>query len=85
MTLHQKLEQLFEAVLNEPVVLTDDTAPVSLPGWDSVAHINLMFSLEQEFGIQFSGSELSDVQTVGELKQLLREKTTAGGSAHARA
>ena len=85
MTLHQRLEQLFEAVLNQPVVLTDDTAPVSLPGWDSVVHINVMFSLEQEFGVQFSAREMSEIHTIGDLKALIRRKTMMDGSPQAHA
>lgn len=80
MMLHERLEQLFEGVLNEPVRLTDDIWIDRLPGWDSVAHINLMFSLEQEFGIELSNREMSELQTVGDLKRLLRDRATAGSA-----
>jgi acyl carrier protein len=81
MTLQERLEQTIEGLLNQQVVLTDDTPIAGLPGWDSVTHINLIFSLEQEFGIEFSTREMSDVQTVGDLKHLLRQKTMAGRTA----
>jgi len=85
MTLQQRLEQVFEAVLNQPVVLTDETTPVSLPGWDSVVHINVMFGLEQEFGVQFSAREMSEIHTIGDLKSLVRRKTMIGESTLTRA
>ncbi len=83
MMLHQKLEQIFEGILNHPVALTDDTVIAGLQGWDSVAQVNLMFTLEQEFGIEFSTREISEAQTVGDLKQVLRRGTMARGSAGA--
>ena len=33
--------------------------------WDSVAHVKLILSLEEEFGIRFSEDEVSSIQTVG--------------------
>lgn len=81
--MHQKLEQVLEGILNHPVILTDDTTIAALPGWDSVAQVNLMFTLEQEFGIEFSSNALSEVQTIGDLKHLLRQRTGSGGSAGA--
>lgn len=71
MTVDQKLQQVFESVLNAPVTISDDTVASEIPGWDSVAHINLMFGIEQAFGIQFRGDELSGFQNVGELKRYL--------------
>jgi acyl carrier protein len=45
-----------------------------IPGWDSVAHINLMFTIESTFGIQFVGNELAELKNIGELKQYLAKK-----------
>ncbi len=72
--MHQKLQELVEGVLHHSVVLTDDTVFEELPGWDSVAHINLMFALEQAFGIEFSHFEISELQTVRDLTQVLEAK-----------
>jgi len=42
-----------------------------IEGWDSLAHINLMFSIESEFGTQFVGNQLAELSNIGELKALL--------------
>lgn len=52
--------------------LTDDTSPAEIPGWDSLGHINVMFGLEQEFGVTFRDEDFAPVATLGELKTRLR-------------
>ena len=75
MTLHERLEEIFRTVLNDDQLsLSDDTSAADVEGWDSVAHINLMFSIESEFGIQFAGNELAEFKNVGELKQYLEAR-----------
>lgn len=73
MELHDRLEQVFRLVFaDDTLTLTDETTAADVEGWDSVAHINLMFSIESEFGIQFPGNELAEMRNVGELKQFLQ-------------
>ena len=45
-----------------------------IEGWDSVTHINLMFGIEQAFGVRFKGNELADMKNIGELKHFLVSK-----------
>lgn len=69
---HEQLEEVFRAVFNDDSIkLEDGTTANDIPGWDSVAHINLMLSIEQSFGIQFSGDQFSGFENVGKLKQFL--------------
>lgn len=79
MTVHARLEQIFGDVLGEDALeLTDETSAVDLPGWDSLAHINTMFSIEEAFGVQFAGDEFARLRSIGELKELLRAKGVSG-------
>lgn len=72
MTLHERLEELFQNVLgDDSIALRDDMTSADVPGWDSVAHVNLMFSIEQVFGVQFKGNELAEFANIGELKAYL--------------
>jgi acyl carrier protein len=78
MNVHQRLEQVFREVFNDDsLMLHDETTSDDIPGWDSVAHINLMFAIESEFGMQFVGNELAEQKNVGEVKALLARR--AGG------
>ena len=72
MTLHERLEELFQNVLgDDSIALRDDMTSADVRGWDSVAHVNLMFSIEQAFGVQFKGNELAEFANIGALKTYL--------------
>lgn len=75
MSVLQRLEQVFHNVFgNDEIRLTDQTTAADIPGWDSVAHINLMFSIEQEFGVQFGSSEFAEMANVGQLVRWLEAR-----------
>ena len=75
MTLHERLERIFRRIFNDDgLQLSDQTTASDIEGWDSIAHINLMFSIEQEFGIQFLGDEFARFSNVGDLKRSLEMK-----------
>jgi acyl carrier protein len=79
MNLQKRLEEVFQEVFDdERLTLADETTAQDIPAWDSVSHINLMFSIEQAFGVQFSGNELAQFKNIGELKAFLKSK---GGDA----
>jgi len=76
MSVHSRLEALFRNVFHdEDLQLTDEMSSKDISGWDSVAHVNLMFTIEQEFGVQFVGNELAEMQSIGELKGFLERRT----------
>ena len=56
----ERLERIFREVFNnDSLILRDDMTSRDIEGWDSLAHINLMFSIESEFGTQFVGNQLA--------------------------
>lgn len=72
---HERLQKIVRDLFNDrSIVLTDQTTPADIPGWDSLAHVNLMFSIEQEFRIQFDDQEFVGFSNVGDLKRLLDKK-----------
>lgn len=72
MRLRDRLQELFREVFSdETLVLTPETSARDIPGWDSVAHINLMFAIEETFGFQFAGNELAEMRNVGELEDYI--------------
>ena len=71
-----RITEVFRLVLGDPsLTLSDDTTAPDIPGWDSVAHINLMFALESEFGIHFAGNEFARFTDVGDLRRTLEART----------
>jgi acyl carrier protein len=76
---HDELERVFRDVFGEEsIVLTDETTAADVPGWDSLGHINLMFSIEERFGVQFEGNQLAEFANVGELERFLEANGRTG-------
>ena len=70
-----RMTEVFRLVLGDPTLtLSDATTAADIDGWDSVAHINLMFALESEFGIRFAGNEFARFTDVGDLRRTLEER-----------
>jgi acyl carrier protein len=71
----EQLERVFRDIFNDDaLVLCDSMTVREIPGWDSLAHINLMFAIESAFGMQFVGNELAELKNIGELKALLKQR-----------
>ena len=51
----------------EDQVITRDTVAADVPGWDSVAHSNLIMDIETDLGIAFDLDEVFNYQSVGDL------------------
>ena len=77
MSVHDELERLFRDVFgDEGIVLKNETTASDIAQWDSLGHVNLMFSIEESFHVQFEGNQLAEFANVGELMTFLEE--TAG-------
>jgi acyl carrier protein len=59
---------------NETLVLTPEMRAGDVPGWDSLGHVNLMFAIEDHFGVQFDGNQLAEFANVGALEAFLDER-----------
>jgi acyl carrier protein len=61
-----------DVVGDDSVVLTMNTAAQDVPGWDSMAHINIIVALEHEFGMKFKTASLEEAQNTGDLVKLIK-------------
>ncbi len=59
---------------NEQLVLTPELTAEGVSGWDSLAHIRLILSIEKQFGVKFRTSEVAAFKNVGELAQMIAKK-----------
>jgi len=55
----------------EAGTLNAETAMENTLKWDSVAHVNLILSLEQAFGQRFSPEEFMQMQSVAAIERVL--------------
>jgi acyl carrier protein len=77
-----ELQEIFQRVFDEDIVVTESTSAADVDGWDSIAHINLIIAIEKHFGVKFTAAEIGSLgrrgQNVGGMVQLLAAKTHRG-------
>jgi len=58
----------------EPGSVTIDTVPGDIRAWDSMGHVTLASSLEQEFTLTFDVDELMEMENVREIVRIIGAK-----------
>ena len=58
--------------------ITEDLAMKDVDAWDSLKHMELIVSLEQNFGIELTFEEIVAMQNVCEIKRVLKQRRVAG-------
>ena len=68
------MSAVFELSANE---ITDDSSPDIIRSWDSLKHMNLVSSLEEEFDCLFSDSEILEMMNFPLIKLIISEKISS--------
>ncbi len=64
---YSRLADVFRGVFDREVALADETTAADVPGWDSLNHITLIGTIEDEFDIKFPMKDVVGMKNVGEL------------------
>jgi acyl carrier protein len=73
-----ELQPIFRDVLDDPTLqITRQSSAATVANWDSLAHINLVSAIEQDFRIRFSLTELATLKNVGDMIDLMEQKLAA--------
>ena len=56
-----------ELFMDDSLIVTTKTEASDVEGWNSFEHINLLVSIEEEFGIRFDMATVMMAKNVGEL------------------
>ena len=71
----EQLIPIFRDVFDDDeLVLKPSTTAQDVDGWDSLAHIRLVVSIEKAFKLRFSAAEVSSLKNVGEMADLVGRK-----------
>lgn len=62
-----RLKDVFQDVFDKEVALSDATTAADVPGWDSLTHITLIGTIEDEFDIKFAMKDVVHMKNIGEL------------------
>ena len=60
-------------------IVNEDLGIGDIPEWDSLAHVLLLSRIEEKFGVSLDADQALDIETVGDLMDILKELT---GYAH---
>jgi len=74
--MEDRIHALFATVLQvAPAEITDDTRPSTLARWDSMQHLILVSSFEEEFGVELEPEEAVDMYaSFGTFKKVVLQK-----------
>ncbi|MFZ1084440.1 MAG: acyl carrier protein, partial [Terracidiphilus sp.] len=70
-----QLADVFQDVFDDDSIqLTSELSAKDVDGWDSLAHIRLILTIEKTFKIKFSTSEIGKLENVGDLVAIIKAK-----------
>jgi acyl carrier protein len=74
--IYQKLTPIFQNILDDnTLVLGPGTSARDVPSWDSVNHIRIVLSIEQQFGLKIKVRETAELMNVGDLVEFIQKKS----------
>jgi acyl carrier protein len=71
MILNQILTDIFGMTAEQN---SDETSILSMPNFDSMNHMIFITQLEEQFNIELTGDEITDMLTIGDIKKVLIQK-----------
>ena len=75
----RQLNLVFQDVFDDDrVEVNTTTTAEDIDGWNSLAHIRLMVSIEKAFKLRFSAAEISSLKNVGDMALLIIRKQAGG-------
>jgi acyl carrier protein len=76
-----RLSEVIQAELGGVVDIQPTTRAADIPAWDSGAMVNILFAVEDAFGVTFTSAEMERVGGVQDLLAILEQRVGAGASA----
>jgi acyl carrier protein len=76
--MRDRVRDTIASVWNVPAEqIPEDADATSLPGWDSLRHLELMLELEMTFGVRIPAEEVPELTSIGAIEEALREHGAA--------
>ena len=72
----ERLNNVFRNVFDDDsITVGRDTTANDIEDWDSLEHIRLVAAVEKEFGVKFTMKEVSTMKNVGEMMDIIAERS----------
>ncbi len=70
--IYERLTEVFRDVFDDDTLsICDTTTANDIEDWDSLSHISLLTSVEDEFGVKFDMKAVISLKNVGEMVDLI--------------
>lgn len=73
----KRVTGILAVILKRDFPAGQDATRETTAGWDSLKHIEIMFAVEEEFGIEFSEAELGSLDSVRSIARAVQGKHAA--------
>lgn len=71
----EKITDIIRDVFDDDeIMVTEETVAGDVDGWDSLTHITLIGTVEDEFGIKFAMKDVVGMKNVGHMVDLILER-----------
>jgi acyl carrier protein len=51
-----------------------NSTPQQFDNWDSISHVSLVVAVEEQFGVEFTPEEITNMESIGKIAELLSRK-----------
>lgn len=75
--IQESVAELLTITTGRPIALGETVVRDSEPAWDSLKHVELVFMLEDRFGVQFSEEEMGELRSSDQIVHSIEEKRAA--------
>ena len=73
--IYMRVREIFRDIFDDDTLeISDTTNAEDIEDWDSLEQINILVSIEREFGIKFSIADVESLENVGQTIDLIENK-----------
>lgn len=74
--MENQVDEIFRNVMEwgEADKVSDDMSPDTVEEWDSLISMELILKIERAFSVKFDYEEIVDMESIGDIKRVLRQK-----------
>ena len=80
--MHNKIEDRIKNIMSAVFEIStgeinDESSPDTIESWDSLKHMNMVVALEEEFNVQFTDDNITELINMKLIKAVLLERLPA--------
>ncbi len=76
--IYARLTEILRDIFDDDdIVATPDLTADRVDGWDSLAHLRVVTTVEKTFNVRFAASQIAGLQNVGDLARLIEARQTS--------